>query len=61
VTTVSRPAVRWGLEVASGDVASSGDIVRVHYTGWLTDDTKFDRSLDRAALPARQRDPARST
>lgn len=30
-----------------GDVAESGRIVRVHYTGWLADGTMFDTSLDR--------------
>jgi FKBP-type peptidyl-prolyl cis-trans isomerase len=37
----------WDLKVGTGDVAAAGDIVRVHYTGWLTDGTKFDSSLDR--------------
>jgi hypothetical protein len=37
----------WDLKVGTGEVAASGDIVRVHYTGWLTDGTKFDSSYDR--------------
>ena len=41
-----------GLEyevLASGDGQSPslGDIAVVHYTGWLTDGTKFDSSVDR--------------
>lgn len=35
------------LTVGSGDLAESGKSVSVHYTGWLTDGTKFDSSLDR--------------
>ena len=35
------------LQVGSGDEASTGKRVDVHYTGWLTDGTKFDSSLDR--------------
>ena len=29
-----------------GDAAEAGNRVSVHYTGWLTDGTKFDSSLD---------------
>ena len=35
------------IEVGTGDTAQAGDQVTVHYTGWLTDGTKFDSSLDR--------------
>lgn len=35
------------LVVGEGQAAKAGDVVVVHYTGWLTDDTKFDSSLDR--------------
>jgi FKBP-type peptidyl-prolyl cis-trans isomerase len=36
----------WDLKVGDGTTAASGDIVRVHYTGWLTDGSKFDSSYD---------------
>jgi len=36
-------------DLAQGDgaVAAPGHRVKVHYTGWLTDGSKFDSSLDR--------------
>ena len=34
-------------EEGTGDEAVAGQRVTVHYTGWLTDGTKFDSSLDR--------------
>lgn len=37
------------LVVGDGETADSGDTVAVHYTGWLTDGTKFDSSLDRGS------------
>lgn len=42
--------VRVQIEVltrGNGATAVAGDTVVVHYTGWLTDGTKFDSSLDR--------------
>jgi FKBP-type peptidyl-prolyl cis-trans isomerase len=35
------------LKVGEGEEAKAGQIVNVHYTGWLTNGTKFDSSLDR--------------
>lgn len=35
------------LEEGDGATAEAGMQVSVHYTGWLTDGTKFDSSLDR--------------
>ena len=35
------------LTEGTGAAAKAGDTVDVHYTGWLTDGTKFDSSVDR--------------
>lgn len=35
------------LETGSGDTAERGKTVSVHYTGWLTNGSKFDSSKDR--------------
>lgn len=37
----------YDFEVGEGETPETGQIVAVHYTGWLTDGTKFDSSLDR--------------
>jgi peptidylprolyl isomerase/FKBP-type peptidyl-prolyl cis-trans isomerase FkpA len=34
-------------KVGTGEPAKAGDTVSVHYTGWLTNGTKFDSSKDR--------------
>lgn len=35
------------LKVGTGAEATAGKKVKVHYTGWLTNGTKFDSSVDR--------------
>ena len=35
------------MQVGEGAEAEDGQTVSVHYTGWLTDGTKFDSSVDR--------------
>jgi FKBP-type peptidyl-prolyl cis-trans isomerase len=35
------------LIVGTGPEAKAGQQVKVHYTGWLTNGTKFDSSVDR--------------
>jgi FKBP-type peptidyl-prolyl cis-trans isomerase len=33
------------LKLGEGEVAQNGDVVLVHYTGWLKDGTQFDSSI----------------
>ncbi|MGH9495011.1 MAG: FKBP-type peptidyl-prolyl cis-trans isomerase [Candidatus Sulfotelmatobacter sp.] len=35
----------WDIKVGIGEVAKTGDHVKVHYTGWLTTGKKFDSSV----------------
>ena len=35
------------LQAGTGPAPKTGDIVSVHYTGWLTNGQKFDSSVDR--------------
>ncbi len=35
------------VKLGDGNEAEAGNTVEVHYTGWLTDGTKFDSSVDR--------------
>lgn len=46
-TTTASGLVYEELSVGNGPEASHGQQVSVHYTGWLTDGTKFDSSKDR--------------
>ena len=39
--------IKEDTKVGTGDEAVAGKGVSVHYTGWLTDGTKFDSSKDR--------------
>jgi FKBP-type peptidyl-prolyl cis-trans isomerase FkpA len=46
-TTTATGLVIEDLTVGTGAAAAAGRSVTVHYTGWLTDGTKFDSSKDR--------------
>ena len=47
--TITTPSGLQYTDTAEGDgeAAQAGNNVSVHYTGWLTDGTKFDSSVDR--------------
>jgi FKBP-type peptidyl-prolyl cis-trans isomerase FkpA len=49
MTSIKTPSglVIEDLIVGDGDAASPGQRVSVHYTGWLTNGSKFDSSKDR--------------
>jgi FKBP-type peptidyl-prolyl cis-trans isomerase len=36
----------WDIKAGTGEVATDGSHVKVHYTGWLTTGKKFDSSVD---------------
>ena len=46
-TTTASGLVFEELVVGTGNTAAAGQKVSVHYTGWLTNGTKFDSSKDR--------------
>ncbi len=37
----------WDIKVGTGETATPGKTVSVHYTGWLENGKKFDSSVDR--------------
>ena len=47
ITTTASGLIIEELTLGDGEIATSGQQVTVHYTGWLTDGTKFDSSKDR--------------
>jgi FKBP-type peptidyl-prolyl cis-trans isomerase FkpA len=47
MTTTASGLTYEDLAIGDGEEAASGQHVTVHYTGWLTDGTKFDSSKDR--------------
>jgi peptidylprolyl isomerase len=44
-TKTARGLEYWDIKVGTGPVAKSGQHVKVHYTGWLTNGKKFDSSV----------------
>ncbi|MEX1019794.1 MAG: FKBP-type peptidyl-prolyl cis-trans isomerase [Litorilinea sp.] len=48
-TTTDEGLQIYDFEVGTGPTPETGQVVVVHYTGWLLDGGKFDSSLDRGA------------
>lgn len=48
--TTPEGLVYWVLVPGDGRRPTVGETVRVHYTGWLTDGTRFDSSIDRGQV-----------
>ena len=47
-TTTTASGLKYeDVKQGTGEAATSGKMVSVHYTGWLTDGKKFDSSKDR--------------
>ena len=46
-TTTASGLQYWDIVVGTGATAAAGNLVSVHYTGWLTNGQKFDSSVDR--------------
>jgi len=46
-TTTESGLKYYDLKTGTGNIPVAGQTVVVHYTGWLTDGTQFDSSLDR--------------
>jgi len=46
-TTTSSGLQYWDIVVGTGATAAPGNMVKVHYTGFLTTGAKFDSSRDR--------------
>lgn len=44
---MSRELVITDLKTGTGKAVAKGALISAHYTGWLTDGTKFDSSHDR--------------
>jgi len=48
-TTTESGLKYYDLHIGEGASPGTGQFTAIHYTGWLTDGTKFDSSIDRGA------------
>ena len=46
-TTTASGLKYWDLKKGTGAAAKAGDMIKVNYTGWLTDGKQFDSSIGR--------------